>query len=52
MNLNIVGKQFELTEAIKEYVENAFETLEKYNLDIISGRCVISADEKQAKKVL
>ena len=50
MNLNIVGKQFELTEAIKNYVENAFETLEKYNLDIISGRCVISADEKQGKK--
>jgi len=50
MNLNIVGKQFELTEAIKNYVENAFEMLEKYNLDIISGRCVISADEKQGKK--
>ena len=50
MNLNIVGKQFELTEAIKNYVENAFETLEKYNLDIISGRCVVSADEKQGKK--
>lgn len=50
MNLNIVGKQFELTESIKNYVENAFETLEKYNLDIISGRCVISADEKQGKK--
>lgn len=50
MNLNIVGKQFELTEPIKEYVENAFETLEKYNLDLISGRCVISADEKQGKK--
>ena len=50
MNLNIVGKQFELTEPIKEYVENAFETLGKYNLDLISGRCVISADEKQGKK--
>jgi len=50
MNLNIVGKQFELTDPIKDYVENAFETLEKYNLDLISGRCVISADEKQGKK--
>ena len=50
MNLNIVGKQFELTDPIKDYVENAFETLGKYNLDLISGRCVISADEKQGKK--
>lgn len=50
MNLNIVGKQFELTESIKDYVEKAFDNLGKYGLDIISGRCVISADEKQGRK--
>lgn len=50
MNLNIVGKQFDLTESIKSYVENAFESLGKYGLDIISGRCVISADERNGKK--
>ncbi|CZE47147.1 ribosome hibernation-promoting factor, HPF/YfiA family [Campylobacter geochelonis] len=50
MNTSIVGKQFELTDSIKNYVEQAFENLEKYSLDIISGRCVISADEKQGKK--
>ncbi|MBE3021591.1 ribosome-associated translation inhibitor RaiA [Campylobacter sp. RM13119] len=50
MNISIVGRQLELTEPIKSYIENAFETLGKYNLDIISGRCVVSADEKQGKK--
>lgn len=50
MNTSIVGKQFELTDSIKNYIENAFETLGKYNLDIISSRCVVSADEKNGKK--
>lgn len=50
MNISIVGRQFELTKAIKDYIENAFESLEKYNLDIIAIRCVISADEKKNKR--
>ena len=50
MNVSVVGKQFELTESIKDYIYNAFDSLTKYNLDIISARCVVSADEKQGKK--
>lgn len=50
MNTSITGKQFELTEPIKAYVFQALETLEKYGLDIINSRVVISADEKQGKK--
>ncbi|ASM34871.1 O-acetylhomoserine (thiol)-lyase [Campylobacter sputorum subsp. bubulus] len=50
MNISIVGRQFELTKPIKDYIENAFESLEKYNLDIIAIRCVISADEKKNKR--
>lgn len=50
MNTSITGKQFELTEPIKAYIENAFDALGKYNLNIISGRCVVSADEKHGKK--
>ncbi|MDA3049525.1 ribosome-associated translation inhibitor RaiA [Campylobacter sp. JMF_01 NE2] len=50
MNLSIVGKQFELTDAIKDYITQAFDSLKKYNLDIISGRAVVSADEKQGRK--
>lgn len=50
MNISIVGRQFELTDPIKEYIQNAFESLEKYNLDIISIRCVISADDRKTKR--
>ncbi|NOX16489.1 MAG: ribosome-associated translation inhibitor RaiA [Epsilonproteobacteria bacterium] len=50
MNLSIVGKQLELTEAIKNHVQGAADSLKKYNLDIISTRCVLSADEKNGKK--
>ena len=50
MNLSIVGKQFDLTDPIKQHIENAFDALCKYGLDIISGRCVVSADEKNGKK--
>ena len=50
MNTSIVGKQFDLTEPIKAYIETAVNTLSKYNLDIISVRTVISADEKNGKK--
>ncbi len=50
MNLSIVGKQLELTDALKNHIQGAVDTLKKYNLDIISTRCVISADEKNGKK--
>ena len=50
MNTSIVGKQFDLTESIKAYVDGAVDALGKYNLDIISVRTVISADEKNGKK--
>lgn len=50
MNTSIVGKQFSLSDAIKEYVEKSFENFNKYQLDIISVRCVLSADEKHGKK--
>lgn len=50
MNTSIVGKQFDLTDPIKAYIDGAVETLGKYNLDIISVRTVISADEKNGKK--
>ena len=50
MNTSIVGKQFDLTEPIKAHIESAVDALGKYNLDIISVRTVISADEKNGKK--
>ena len=50
MNLSIVGKQLELTDAIKAHIESGKDSLKKYNLDIISTRVVLSADEKNGKK--
>lgn len=50
MNLSIVGKQLELTDAIKAHVASGKSSLEKYNLDIISMRAVLSADERNGKK--
>ena len=50
MNKSITGRHFELTETIKAYADAAVEGLNKYNLDIISGNTVISANEKNGKK--
>jgi putative sigma-54 modulation protein len=50
MNRSITGRHFELTQPIKDYVESALESLEKYHLDIISANTIISAQEKQGKK--
>ena len=50
MNVSIVGKQFDLTDAIKNHIESAITSLEKYNLDIISARAVVTADERKGKK--
>lgn len=50
MNRSIVGKHFELTEPIKEYIHSALDGLSKYNLEIISATVVISGDTKNGKK--
>ncbi|MDR1007740.1 MAG: ribosome-associated translation inhibitor RaiA [Campylobacteraceae bacterium] len=44
MNLSIAGKQLVLTDPIKNYIEEAVDTLNKYNLDTISIRVIVSAD--------
>ncbi len=50
MNRHIAGRHFELTEPIKNYIESAIESLEKYNLEIISVQCIVSGDTKNGKK--
>jgi len=50
MNLSITGKQLELTDPIKNYIEEAVESLTKYNLDIISTSVIVAADDKNAKR--
>jgi len=51
MNTSLVGRQIELTDAMKAHIESAIETLKKYNLDIISVRVVVSPDEKKGVTV-
>jgi putative sigma-54 modulation protein len=50
MNKHIAGRHFELTEPIKNYINSALDSLEKYNLNIISAHCIISGDTKNGKK--
>lgn len=51
MNTSLVGRQLELTDAMKAHIQSAIETLKKYNLDIISVRVVVSPDEKKGTVV-
>jgi len=50
MNMSIVGRHMELTDGIKHYIENAFESLQKYHLDIISISAILSSDERKGKQ--
>ncbi|MEJ2468936.1 MAG: ribosome-associated translation inhibitor RaiA [Campylobacterales bacterium] len=44
--VTITGRNIELTETLKSHIENAVEQLKTYNLDIISVKVVVSAQEK------
>jgi putative sigma-54 modulation protein len=50
MNLSVAARQLDMTDAIRTHIETSVESLKKFNLDIISTRVVVSADEKQGKK--
>ena len=50
MNISMVGRQVELTEAIKHQIETSIDSLSKFNLDIISVRALASAEEKKGHK--
>lgn len=50
MNISLTGRQLELTEAIKAHMTTSIETLNKFNLDIISVSMVASAQTKKGKE--
>lgn len=50
MNISLVGRHVELTEAIKDHMNASIETLNKFNLDIISVTAVASAQERRGKQ--
>jgi len=49
MNISMVGRRVELSEAIKGYIEKTVSGFEKFNLDITSVHVVVSKDEKHKK---
>ncbi len=49
MNISLVGRQVDLTEAIKDHMNNSLETLNKYNLDIISVTALASKQDTKSK---
>jgi len=50
MNISIVGRHFELTEPIKEHIITLLLSLDKYQMDIIDAKAIISGDDKNGKK--
>jgi len=53
MNISLTGRSIELTDPIKDYLQNAIATLSKFHLDIISVQavCAKSTGKKQAVSV-
>lgn len=50
MNVSLTGRGVELTDPIKEYLQNAIATLEKFNLNIISVQAVCSKNSNGKKQ--
>jgi putative sigma-54 modulation protein len=50
MNLSIVSKQIELTDAIKAYIQDKASSFEKFNLDVIAVKAIVSSADKNGKK--
>ncbi len=48
--LHIYGKNFDLTDPIKEYIAEAAESLKRFGLDITGINATVSADERDGKK--
>ena len=50
MNISLTGRQLELTDAIKAHMTTSIETLNKYNMDIISVNVIASTQTKKGKE--
>ncbi len=49
MNIYLTGRQLELTDAIKAHMNASIETLNKFNMDIISVSVVASTQTREGK---
>lgn len=50
MNISLTGRHLELTDAIKAHMTTSIETLNKFNLEIISVNVVASTHTKKGKE--
>ena len=50
MNISLTGRHVELTEAIKTHLNSSIQTLNKFNMDIISVNAIVSAQTKKGKE--
>ena len=47
MNISLVGRHIELSDAIKDHLMHSIDTLAKYHLDLISVNAVASSNERK-----
>ena len=47
MNISLVGRHIELSDAIKDHLMHSIDTLSKYHLDLISVNAVASMNERK-----
>ncbi len=50
MNISLTGRHLELTDAIKAHMNTSIESLNKFNMDIISVNVVASGQTKKGKE--
>jgi len=50
MNVSLTGRHLELTDAIKEHLTTSIDTLNKFNMDIISVNAIVSTQTKKGKE--
>jgi len=50
MNISLTGRHIELTEPIKAHMNASIETLNKYNMDIISVNAIVTSQNKKGKE--
>lgn len=50
MHTVITAKHFDLTESMKDYILSLAESFNKYNLDILSTRIIVSYQDKKGSK--
>ena len=50
MNISLVGRHIDLTDALKDHINQSIDSLNKFSLDIISVSAVASSQERNGKR--